>query len=508
MTKASVLFDKHFVVGGVDPRMKGSFVEHLGRCLYDGLYEPGHPTAAAAGFRGDVKALIRELGVTQIRYPGGNFVSGYDWKDGVGPKADRPAKKDMAWNAIETNQVGTNEFAAYLEELGIELVLAANLGTGTPKEAGELVDYCNGAGGTYWSDLRKRHGVEKPHGIELWCLGNEMDGAWQINAHTAWEYARKAKEAAKIMRWMDPSIKTIACGTCTNEVNHSTFGEWDRVVLEEMYDQIDYMSLHRYYNYRPGKQLFYPMDEDLTDIPFIFRDLEDYLGTILAACDFVKGRQRRQKDIHISFDEWGVVTESGAIPGHTGKQEFSYANFSLLDAVVYGGLICTFLNHADRVKIACQSLLVNEGGMISTAPGGKAIRQATFFPFKDFAHLANGVALRPVATLPEKDTNHHGAHPTVTCAATYDEATGKLTVFAMNCDIEDDCDLSLSLQGFGSMQSTGGTRLYDKDKFAGNTFEQEDRIVPEQLAPVPVENGLLQTVLKKHSWNVFTFDVK
>ena len=259
MKEAKVIYDKDFAIGDVDRRMFGSFVEHLGRCVYGGIYEPEHETADANGFRGDVKELMKELGVTHIRYPGGNFVSGYDWKDGVGPKEKRPVRKDMAWNVLETNQVGTNEFAALMKELGIDLTMAVNLGTGTPKDAGELVEYCNVKGGTYWSELRKSHGVEEPYGFKTWCLGNEMDGEWQICMHTAEEYARLCKETAKIVKWMDPKAETIACGSCTNEIGHSTFGDWDRKVLEECYDYIDYLSLHRYFNYNPRKQLAYSM---------------------------------------------------------------------------------------------------------------------------------------------------------------------------------------------------------------------------------------------------------
>ena len=295
MQRAKVIFDKDFRIGQVDKRICGSFVEHLGRCLYGGLYEPNHAEADLNGFRQDVKDLIREAGVSTIRYPGGNFVSGYDWKDGIGPKAQRPARKDLAWNVIETNQIGTNEFADCLRGMKVEMMMAVNLGTGTPMAAGELVDYCNTAKGTYWSDLRRLHGYEKPHDIKLWCLGNEMDGEWQICMQTAAEYARKAKETAKIMKWMDPRIELVACGTCTNEIGHQTFGEWDRIVLEETYDNIDYLSLHRYFNYDPTKQLFYSMKDTPADIPHFFADLQNFLDTVISTADYVKGKKRSQK---------------------------------------------------------------------------------------------------------------------------------------------------------------------------------------------------------------------
>ncbi len=504
MKQASVIFNRAFVKGAVDERLKGSFVEHLGRCMYGGVYEPGHERADADGFREDVKELVRELGVTAIRYPGGNFVSGYDWKDGVGPKEQRPHRRDLAWHVLETNEVGTNEFARFAKECGVELFMAVNLGTGTPKEAGELVDYCNGNGDTYWSALRKEHGEEEPHGIRVWCLGNEMDGEWQIQMHTAQEYARLAKETAKIVKWTDPSAEIIACGSCTNEDGHLSFGEWDRTVLEEGYEYIDYISLHRYFNYHMDKQLFYPPRESLGDVPFFFRDLRNYLDTIISCCDFVKGKKKSDHTVQISFDEWGVVTDSGAVPGMQ-EQDYGFAVFHELDAVIYGGILCTFLNYADRVKIACQSLLVNEGGMITTDPQGKAIRQATFYPFQDFAKYAKGVSLQPVTDYPCKQTDHHGEQETIVSAAVYEQETGELTIFAVNCDLEEDCTLTVNLQGFEKIEAVQRRELYTPDYQSFNSFENEFAVVPAELEPVPAQNGVVNVVLKKHSWNVLRY---
>ncbi|QHQ61662.1 alpha-N-arabinofuranosidase [Anaerocolumna sedimenticola] len=507
MKKAKIILDKDYVIGEIDRRMFGSFVEHLGRCVYKGVYEPSHETADEQGFRNDVKELIKECGITAIRYPGGNFVSGYNWKDGVGPREKRPAKKDMAWNVIETNEVGTNEFARYLKDMDVELIMAANLGTGTPEGSGEFVDYCNTEKGTYWSDLRREHGVKEPHNFKVWCLGNEMDGEWQIGMLKAEEYARKAKEAAKIMKWMDTSIELIACGTCTNEEEHKTFGEWDRIVLEETYDYINYISIHRYYNYDPAKQLFYKMHDDITDIPFFFKDMQNYLDTVISAADFVKGKLRKDKSINISFDEWGVITNTSAAPGGT-AQEYGYASFRLLDAVIYGGILCTFLNNADRVKIACQSLLVNEGGMISTDPKGKAIRQATFYPFMHAAKFGKGVSLRPITELPKKATNHHGEQTTMTVSAAYEAESGNLNIFIMNCDLESDVETSLDLRSFGQLKALGQIVLYHEDYFAGNTFENEFNVMPQEKELSDPIDGKLNIKIKKHSWNVLRFNVR
>jgi len=507
MKKGTLVFNKNFKIDKVERMMFGSFVEHLGRCVYNGVYQPGHPEADELGFRNDVKELIKELGVTAIRYPGGNFVSGYDWKDGVGPKDERVPRKNLAWNVIETNEVGLNEFMSFLKDCSCDAIMAVNLGTGTPKEAGELVEYCNLPEGTYWSNLRKKHGVDKPYQIKYWCLGNEMDGFWQINALTAGEYARKAREAAKIMKWVDPSIELIACGSCTNEIGHNTFGDWDLEVLEETYDYIEYLSLHRYYNYNPEKQLAYPNRDNESDIPYFFTDLKEYLSTIISVCDFVKGKKRSDKKINISFDEWGVISDTSAIPGGVG-QEYGFASFKLIDAVIYGGLMCTFMNHADRVKIACQSLLVNEGGMISTSPEGKVIRQATFYPFKDVAHFGFGVALKGVGDIPTVATDHHGEQPSLVASCVYNEETGEVTVFAANVDMHEDLELNLSIEGFGDLKGLAWHELYNDNPYAKNTFEQDKVVVPTEKELNDASDGKISIILKKHSWNVLRFKIK
>jgi alpha-N-arabinofuranosidase len=509
MAAGKIRFDKYFSKGGIGRRLYGSFVEHLGRCLYGGIYEPSHPSADERGFRGDVKELIRELGISTIRYPGGNFVSGYNWKDGIGLREKRPTRKDMAWNRVEPNHVGTDEFAAYCRDLDVELIMTANLGTGTPMEAGELVDYCNNTGGTYWSDLRRSHGAEKAHDVMLWCLGNEMDGEWQIAALKPEEYAGKAKESAKIMRWMDPRIKLIACGSCSNEIYHKTFGEWDMAVAEEAYDYIEYLSLHRYYNYRPGLHMFYPMEDDISDIPFFFKDIQDFIDTVVSVCDFIKGKNHKDKSLMISFDEYGIMADAGKVPGTEGTG-YSYAKFNQLDAVIYGGILCTFINNSDRVKIACQSLLANEMGFISTDPSGKAIRQAPFYVLKDITHYAIGEALRISADLPSIPSNHHGMQKAVTMAGSYDRQSKKLRVFAANCDLENDYDIVLEFGSFEKIRPVFHSVLFSEDWKVSNSFESEDLVKPRRvpLDSAVLVNGGITVKFQKHSWNVIEFEAE
>jgi alpha-N-arabinofuranosidase len=295
MLKARITLDKDFTIGTVDPRLFGCFVEHLGRCVYEGIYEPGHPMADEEGFRTDVLDLVRELDMPVMRYPGGNFVSGYRWEDGVGPKAGRPRRMDLAWKSIETNQFGLNEFVSWCRKARTAPMLAVNLGTRGPAAARDLVEYCNVASGTAWSDLRRTHGHAAPHNVKLWCLGNELDGPWQMGHKTAGEYGRVACETAKLMKWTDPAIELVACGSSGRGM--PTFGAWEAEVLDHTFDHVDYLSIHTYYGNPAG------------DTPSFLaqpEEMNDFIREVAATCDFVAAKRRSRKRIQLSFDEWNV----------------------------------------------------------------------------------------------------------------------------------------------------------------------------------------------------------
>lgn len=508
MKKASIVYHKNFKISRVEPLLFGSFVEHIGRCMYGGIYEPGHPQADKNGLRRDVKEMLCELGVTAIRYPGGNFVSGYNWKDGIGPKENRPIRKELAWGTLENNQVGLDEFLPWIQEAGGEPLLAVNLGTGTPTEAGELAEYCNETKETTWTRARRANGQEEPYGIRYFCLGNEMDGEWQICMLTPEEYARKLKESAKIIKWVDEKAEVIACGSCTNEIGHPTFGEWDRIVLEEAYDYIDYLSIHRYYNYHPEKQQVYEHGNTLEDAPYFFPNMQSYIDTIVSVCDYVKGKKHSNKTIGLSFDEWGLVTLSAADPGIV-RQEFGFAQYTQYDAVLYGGFLCVLMNNCDRVKIACQSLLVNEGGMISTDSDGKAIRQTVFYPFMQAAKYAQGgYALKAaVLDMPQVDTAHYGPQDALQVSCIWQPQRNEVIVFAANVDRENSIELCLDLSSFGDIEALEKLELYADDMEEKNTFADEFRVIPQTSMPQPPQHGMVQEMLKAHSWTVLRYRI-
>lgn len=295
--KAKITANKKFVIGNIDRRIYGSFLEHLGRAVYGGIYEPTHPLADDRGFRQDVLDLVGKLHVPIVRYPGGNFVSGYHWEDGIGDKAKRPRRMDLAWKTTETNEVGIDEFQEWARRAGSEVMMAVNLGTRGAEAARDCVEYCNATTNTYYANLRRANGFEEPFGIKVWCLGNELDGCWQMGHKTAEEYGRLATETAKMMKWVDPSIELVACGS--SNIHMPTFGEWELTVLEHAYEHIDYLSLHSYYeNHENDTPKFLGRAEEM----------DEFIKGTVAICDAVKAKKRTSKTINLSFDEWNVTS--------------------------------------------------------------------------------------------------------------------------------------------------------------------------------------------------------
>ena len=498
MKKAQVIVDKDYVIGGVDERLYGSFIEHLGRAVYGGIYQPGSPLSDADGFRRDTLALVRQLQVPLIRYPGGNFVSGYRWEDGVGPREQRPARPDLAWQVIETNQFGLNEFSDWCKKAGSQVMMAVNLGTRGAEDAKNLLEYCNFKGGTKYSDLRRAHGYTEPHGIKLWCLGNEMDGSWQIGHKTAEEYARLAHETGKMMKWLDPDIELAACGSSGSYT--PTFGDWEATVLDECYDTVDYISMHQYYGNRDG---------DSANFLASNMDLDRFITNVAAVCDYVKAKKHAKKTVHLSLDEWNVWYHSNEADEklekwtrHPHQLEDVY-NFE--DALLVGSMLITMLRHADRVKIACLAQLVNVIAPIMTSDTG-AWRQTIFYPYLHCSLYGHGTVLNAIVRSPAYEAKQYGDTPYLDCAAVYDESTGALTVFAVNKDLAEDMLLTLELRQFSGWRVREHIVLHDRDLKAVNTETDPDRIKPARAEPPELDGGVLTARLKSQSWNVIRLE--
>ena len=489
-----MIVDKAFRISEVDKRIYGSFIEHLGRAVYGGIYQPDHATADEDGFRKDVLELVKDLNVPVIRYPGGNFVSNFFWEDSVGPLSERKPRLDLAWRSLEPNTFGLGEFARWTEKAGADIMMAVNLGTRGTADACNLLEYCNHPSGTKYSDLRIKHGIKDPYNIKLWCLGNEMDGPWQMGHKTATEYGRIAAETSRLMKFMDPTIETVACGS--SNLDMPTFGSWEYTVLDEAYDEVDYMSLHQYYGNR---------DDDTPDFLASSKGMDDFISGVVSICDAVKAKKHGKKNINLSFDEWNVWYHSNEADEKLEKwiqaphQLEDIYNFE--DALLVGSMLITLLRHADRVKIACLAQLVNVIAPIMTSDTG-AWRQTIFYPYFHASVYGRGTVLNTQVHTPVYESKTYGEAPYLDSVCIWNEEEDTLTIFAVNKSLEEDMEVSCDLRQFEGYKVAEHIVLTNDDLKAVNTEAAPNTVVPTLSSATKLENGKLQTVFGKHSWNV------
>ncbi|MET0933997.1 MAG: alpha-N-arabinofuranosidase [Mycetocola sp.] len=508
MAQARITLTRDATVDDVPRRLFGSFVEHMGRCVYTGIFEPGHPAADESGFRTDVLDLVRELGPTVVRYPGGNFVSGYAWEDGIGPVGSRPRRLDGAWHSLETNAFGLHEFMDWSRLAGVEAMLTLNLGTRGIDAARSLVEYANHPGGTFLSDLRRKNGAEQPFDIRLWCLGNELDGPWQIGHKTAKEYGRLARETAKAMRAVDPTIELVAVGSSNSGM--ATFGQWEHTVLSHAYEEVDYISLHAYYQEDDG---------DAASFLACALDVDQFIESVVATADAVRARGRHTKRIHLSFDEWNVWYQRGRDTddqisrvrksGWRQHPRLIEDEYTMTDAVVVGTLLNSLLRHGDRVRIANQAQLVNVIAPIRTEENGPAWRQAIFWPFARMAALARGRILLVRVASDRMATARFGDADIVDASATWDEEASRVALFLANRHLDEAADVTVALNGFRAERIVRAEILAAPDggdRFVSNR-NGEERVRLRPLPGVDVRDGGVTLSLPALSWAVLELDV-
>ncbi len=497
---ASITLDANAVISPIDDRLYSSFIEHMGRAIYTGIYEPGHPASNEYGFREDVIDYIRPLNIPFIRYPGGNFVSGYRWEDGVGPKAARPVRPDLAWFALEKNQFGTNDFMDYLKFTGAKPMLAVNLGTRGAQDAANLLEYCNFPGGTYYSDLRISHGYSNPHNVKLWCLGNEMDGPWQICTKTAEEYGRLACETAKMMKWLDPQIELVACGSSFKEM--PTFGDWERTVLRHTYEHVDYLSLHQYY-----------MNTD-NDLPSFLANnvlMDGFIKEVAAICAQIKAEKKSERDIYLSFDEWNVwyhfKKSCTQPPQWMEARPIEEEQYDFADALLVGSMLTTLINNADVVKIACLAQLINTIAPIMTEGGGGSWVQTTYYPFLYTSRSGRGTALRTKLDSPVYSCNTGKDIPFIDCASVLSLNGQNITVFIINKNLDKDIFCKIILAGFSCTKAIEWINLSGYAMDTVNTKSQS-AVNPKKLTDIVTANGSISFKVPKASWNMIRFQIE
>ncbi len=501
--RARVTAHRDYVIAAIDDRLYGAFLEHLGRAVYSGIYEPDHPSADSDGMRGDVADLVRALNIPMVRYPGGNFVSAYNWEDGIGPREERPTRLDLAWHTSESNHVGIHEFANWCDTVGTEMMLAVNLGSRGLDAARNFVEYVNHPGGSYWSDLRKKNGQTEPWNCRLWCLGNEMDGPWQIGNKSAAEYGKLANNTAKAIRAFDPSLELVVCGSSNSDM--PTYPEWEATVLDQSYDEVDYISLHMYFaNNEKDNQRFLGLA----------KKLDTYIGTVAGIIDYVKAKKRSKRQVYISFDEWNVWY-------HTREQDKAILHgvdwphappvlediYNFEDVLQVGAILNTFIRRADVVKIGCIAQLVNVIAPIMTEPGGRAWRQTIYYPYLYASIYGRGEALRLAVDCPTYDTVDVGDVPYIDIAGVRDAAGGTVTFFAVNRHGTESLDLDIALEGFGDARVDMHKMIRHDDLEAVNTADDPDNVAPVDGTGAIVEDGRVKASLPPLSYHLLRVKV-
>jgi alpha-N-arabinofuranosidase len=481
---ARIYLDTKRTIASIDRNLFGSFLEHLGRAIYEGIYDQGSKLSDSNGFRKDVVEEVRALGVPIIRYPGGNFVSGYNWLDGVGPQQDRPRVLDKAWNSINSNQFGTDEFMMWCKAVGTKPLMGLNLGTGTAEQAAALVEYCNVERGTRWSELRRKNGIAEPYKVQNWCLGNEMDGPWQIGHMTATEYGYKAADAARQMRDVDPALTLIACGSSGPLM--PTYLAWDREVLEQCYEYVDALSLHRYIGNSQEET-----GGDSSKYLAMNLTMDRQIAETVAVCDYVRGRKRSPKALWLSFDEWNVwyrARSGDAVNGH--EQEAPHLLeevYNLEDALLVGGIVNTLLRNADRVKLACLAQLVNVIAPIMTNAKG-LFRQTIYYPYSWGLQMARGDVLSLLTESPSYEVSGIGTVPYLDVTGTFSKENGNVSLFILNRDLSNAHQVDVVWEGAPPTRVLTSTVLTGSDLKASNGFDSPKRVVPQDLAK-PVTSG-------------------
>ena len=502
--RATVTAHRDYTISKIDERVYGAFLEHLGRAIYTGIYEPGHPTADKNGMRGDVAKLVKDLKIPMVRYPGGNFVSAYNWEDGVGPRDQRPTRLDLAWHTSDNNAVGVHEFADWCELVDTEMMLAINLGSRGLDEARNFLEYVNGPTGSYWGDLRKKNGRAEPFDVKLWCLGNEMDGPWQVGHKTAHEYGRLATEVAKTMRAFDKNLELIVCGSSNSDMK--TYPDWEREVLEHSYEVADHISLHMYFANR---------EKNTANYLALNEKLDRYIATVASTIEFVKTKKRSNHKVYISFDEWNVWYHSNKqdrkiLDGNGGWPHAPHLLediYNFEDVLQVGLILNTFIRRSDVVKLACIAQLVNVIAPIMTDPKGAAWRQTIYYPYYFASVYGRGTALQLAVNTPGYDAEHGDDIGYVDISGVHNEEDGTLSFFAVNRHASESIELEVSLEGFGPGSVIDHQVMTHKSLEAVNTATDQTNVAPSKGTGAKIDGASLALKLAPYSYQMIRLKV-
>jgi len=530
--KSKITIHPSFEIGEIDERLFSGYLEPFKFGGVHGMvYNPTHPTADEQGFRQDVIDSLKEAGLRAVRLPGGNFVSDWDWKDSIGPMSERKVRLDLAQRWTYPNDMGHDEYLQWAEKVGFQPLYTVNLGTGDINDAMKIIEYTNHAGGTYWSELRRKNGHDKPYGVKVWYLGNEMDGPWQLGS---WEknpkgYGILAHEVSKAMKFVDGSIETVACVSSSPFQAH--YPEWDMDALEQCYEVVDYISLHHYHAAK---------GEDIPSLLAGSEMFEDYIKTEIALCDFLKTKLRSTKTMMLSFDEWGSMCEP-LLPIHYGRngrvlvdEHYQFdpnQEHPTVDPATWNGMrwrrestisemtrslasasvMLTLMRHADRIKIGCATGGIN---MLMGADGQHVWRPISYHFYEDILNNAKGMSLMPeiesdtytVEGYATQDAHQYDTHTGIKFIESAAALNGDiLTIYVINRDWEDDSELTIDAEGFKGFEFIEHLEMYSDDPKVEDTYEEPNALLPTVDKDAKCENGCVTATVKKLSWNVFRF---
>lgn len=452
---ATIAVDVRREIDAIDPKIYGNFIEHLGQCIYGGVYEPDSSLSDESGFRTDVIDAVRRLDVTILRWPGGNFVSGYHWMDGIGPKESRPSKMELAWNTVESNQFGTDEFIEYCQKINTEPYICVNMGSGTMDEAQAWVEYCNGDEDSYYANLRRKYGNDSPYGVKYWGLGNEVSGDWQIGHKTAEEYARMAVEFSKVMKRTAPEIELVACGSCGFSPEDM---KWNRIVVEHLIDTAEYLGIHMYVGNPENNFQEYMGTSNFID---------DYLKAVNAVIDAAMVLSQQKERMMIAFDEWNVWYQS--------QPEQNKERYNLEDALVVSMFLNAFIRNADTVKIANLAQMVNVIAPIITKPDDIFL-QTIFYPLELYANHNGNIAIDTFVECEAYNSQRHGKVPYLDVSASYDTDDKLISLNVINRHATDAIKVNIENQ-HGNLGSEGQVfEINGEESKIANDFKEPDNV--------------------------------
>lgn len=524
--QAKITIHPRFKIGEISPRLYSTFLEPIGTMVNGTMYNPKHPSADENGFRQDFIEALAGTGMPAVRLPGGNYVSCWDWKDSIGPKEQRKTHLDLAWHQYITNDVGHDEYLRWCELVGTEPMYTVNLGTGDMRDAISLVEYTNHEGGTYWSDLRRKNGHDKPYGVKTWYLGNEMDGPWQVGS---WEkdprgYGIRVNEISKAIKWVDGSIETAVCASSAPFMAH--YPQWEEDVLQECYEAVDYISMHHYHVAPPG---------DYRALLGGSVYYEDFINTEISLCDLIQTKMRSPKKMMLSFDEYGTMARpcSELHPGR-GPHNMVASHYifrpdrkfilhdpdnmpnrvfpggDMIHALTAGSTLLAFMRHADRVKIAC---MTGGLGALCSSNRDHVWKSASHYVFTQLIKYGTGVSMLTDTDCETYDIPGYAIDdnsqyatkegvPYVDCASAWDENAGRLSIFIINRSDENEYPVSIDVSAFEGYSRQEHLELCCESMDEKNTFENPDVILPKLKSDSEIKDGKVFTHIKPLSWNV------